>query len=334
MTQTSSTETTIGLGWAPSTDNVGVAGYGVYLAGVRIATTSSPGHTLATLACATTYTVGVDAYDAAGSRSARATLVVSTRSCLSDTSPPSVPQNQTIGGITQSSFTMSWSPASDNVGVTGYAIYRDGARIATTSATSYAYTGLTCGTTYTVGLQALDAAGNASDIRYATGPASTSACPGSPLPPADTQAPTAPNGLAVGGQTQNGLTLNWNAATDNVGVTGYGVYRNSTSVDSTNSTTRSYSFTGLACGTAYSVAVDAVDAAGNRSARATLNGETSACPPSPPSPPPPSPPTAGLANVWVDLEWWFVCAFGLAGRVCGWVGVRELVCGVRCGSVW
>ncbi len=169
LTQTSSTETAIGLGWAPSTDNVGVAGYGVYLAGVRIATTSSPGYTLAALACATTYTVGVDAYDAAGSRSARATLVVATRGCPDrHVSRRRFRRTRRSVGFTQTSFTMSWGPATDNVGVTGYAVYLDGARIATTTATSYTYTGLTCGTTYTVGLEALDAAGNASDIRYAT----------------------------------------------------------------------------------------------------------------------------------------------------------------------
>ena len=41
LTQTGVTETTVGLGWAASSDNVGVAGYGVYLGGVRIASTSS-----------------------------------------------------------------------------------------------------------------------------------------------------------------------------------------------------------------------------------------------------------------------------------------------------
>ena len=265
LSQTSSTETTIGLGWAPSTDNVGVAGYGVYLGGVRIATTSSPGHTLATLACATTYTVGVDAYDAAGSRSARATLVVSTRGCLSDTSPPSVPQNQTIGGITQSSFTMSWSPASDNVGVSGYAIYRDGARIATTSSTSYTYTGLSCGTTYTVGLQALDAAGNASDVRYASGPASTAACPSSN----DTSPPSAPAGLTVGTVTQSSVSVSWSPSSDNVAVAGYGYYRNGSLVG--NGTGTGYTFSGLTCGSSYTLGVDAFDAAGNRSGRASLS---------------------------------------------------------------
>ena len=107
-------------------------------------------------------------------------------------------------------------------------------------------------------------------------------------PPADTQAPTAPTGLAVGDPTQNGVTLSWNASSDNVGVTGYGVYRDGTNVGSTNPSTRSYNATGLACGTTYSFAVDAADAAGNRSTRTTLSGTTSACT---------SPPPSGVINV-------------------------------------
>ncbi len=72
LSQTGVTQSTMWAStWTASSDNVGVAGYGVYLAGVRIATTSSPGYTFASLTCGTTYTAGVDAYDAAGGRSAR-----------------------------------------------------------------------------------------------------------------------------------------------------------------------------------------------------------------------------------------------------------------------
>ena len=102
-----------------------------------------------------------------------------------------------------------------------------------------------------------------------------------PGPPADTQAPSAPTGLTAGGQTGTSVNLSWHASTDNVGVTGYGAYRNSTAVGSTSAATRSYSFTGLTCGTSYTFAVDAYDAAGNRSARASLTASTVACPPPP-----------------------------------------------------
>ena len=264
LTQTGVTQSTVGLTWTASSDNVGVAGYGIYLAGVRIASTSSPGYTFASLTCGTTYSAGVDAYDAAGSRSAVATLFVATAACSGDTQAPSAPQNQSIAAVTESSFRMSWSAATDDVGVTGYAVYLDGAKVGTTTGTSYTYTGLTCGTAYTVGLEAFDAAGNTSDLAQATGPAATSAC----TPAPDTQAPSAPGNLTVGTLSQTSASVSWSASSDNVGVAGYGYYRGGSLVGSGTGT--SYAFTGLACGTGYSLAIDAYDAAGNRSAKTSI----------------------------------------------------------------
>ena len=293
LTQTGVTQSTVGLTWTASSDNVGVAGYGIYLAGVRIASTSSPGYTFASLTCGTTYSAGVDAYDAAGSRSAVATLFVATAACSGDTQAPTAPQNQSIAAVTESSFRMSWSAATDNVGVTGYAVYLNGAKVGTTTGTSYTYTGLTCGTAYTVGLEAFDAAGNTSNLTQATGPASTSAC----TPAPDTQAPSSPGNLTLGAVSQTSASVSWSASSDNVGVTGYGYYRGGSLVASGTGT--SYAFTGLACGTGYSLAIDAYDAAGNRSAKATIAATTNACSPPPPPPPPPVP---GGANLWVDTS--------------------------------
>ena len=99
--------------------------------------------------------------------------------------------------------------------------------------------------------------------------------PPPPPPPADTQAPTAPSGLTASGQTQTQITLSWTASSDNVGVTGYSRYSNGTL--SSSGTGTSFSFTGLACGTSYTLAVDAYDAAGNRSTRPSISASTLAC---------------------------------------------------------
>ena len=80
----------------------------------------------------------------------------------------------------------------------------------------------------------------------------------------DTTAPSAPSGLAATGTTASSTTLNWTAATDNVGVTGYQIIRNGAQVATTTST--SYTDTGLSAATSYSYTVKAVDAAGNVSA--------------------------------------------------------------------
>ena len=80
-------------------------------------------------------------------------------------------------------------------------------------------------------------------------------------PVLDTQAPTAPTTLAASGITTSALTLTWNASTDNVGVTGYNVYRNGVLWGTT--TTTSANITGLQPSTTYSFYVTARDAANN-----------------------------------------------------------------------
>ncbi|NRS87988.1 Zn-dependent metalloprotease [Flavobacterium sp. 7E] len=80
----------------------------------------------------------------------------------------------------------------------------------------------------------------------------------------DTTAPTAPTSLAASGTTATTTTLSWNAATDNVAVTGYDVYQGSTLKATVTTTT--YSVTGLTTGTAYIYTVKAKDLAGNVSA--------------------------------------------------------------------
>jgi hypothetical protein len=90
---------------------------------------------------------------------------------------------------TQTGIGLRWDAASDNVGVTGYRIYRNGTRVATVTATSYTLNDLTCGTSYTIGLSAIDAAGNESNRAEATGATSTSACDPDPT---QTPAPTLP----------------------------------------------------------------------------------------------------------------------------------------------
>ena len=97
--------------------------------------------------------------------------------------------------------------------------------------------------------------------------------------PADTQAPSVPSGLASSAVTQTAFTLTWSASTDNVGVTGYQVFRNGTSVGTPTATT--FAVTGLTAGTSHAMTVRARDAAGNWSAQsAALNVTTASAPPS------------------------------------------------------
>lgn len=80
----------------------------------------------------------------------------------------------------------------------------------------------------------------------------------------DTTAPTAPTGLTASATSSSQVNLSWTASTDNVGVTGYDVFRGGVLIGS--STTTAYNDTGLSASTAYSYTVKAKDAAANISA--------------------------------------------------------------------
>lgn len=83
----------------------------------------------------------------------------------------------------------------------------------------------------------------------------------------DITAPTVPTGLTVGATTASSVSLSWTAATDNVAVTSYQVFRNGAIVGTAASP--SFTDTGLAAVTAYTYTVRARDAAGNVSAAST-----------------------------------------------------------------
>lgn len=79
----------------------------------------------------------------------------------------------------------------------------------------------------------------------------------------DTQNPTAPT-LSSTGHTDTTVDLSWSGATDNVGVTGYDVYRDG-SLIANDITTTTYQATGLTASTSYDFKVRAIDAAANES---------------------------------------------------------------------
>jgi chitodextrinase len=151
---------------------------------------------------------------------------------------------------------LTWTASTDNVGVTGYKIFRGGTQVATSATTSFSDAGLTPGTTYTYTVSAFDAASNES---AQSAPASAT------TPAPDTQAPTTPTNLTATATSPSAVNLTWTASTDNVGVTGYKIFRNGTQV-ATSSTT-SFSDTGLTAATTYTYTVSAFDAAQNNSAQ-------------------------------------------------------------------
>jgi len=80
----------------------------------------------------------------------------------SDTQAPAVPANLGATAVSSSAINLSWTASTDNVGVTGYKVFRDSTQIATATTTSYSDTGLSPSTTHVYTVSAFDAAGNTS----------------------------------------------------------------------------------------------------------------------------------------------------------------------------
>src|SRR6185503_10910001 len=93
----------------------------------------------------------------------------------------------------------------------------DFAQIATPTGTSFSDTGLTGSTPYRYRVRAVDAANN-------SGAYSNTSSATTETPP-DTTAPSAPGTLTSTAVSSTQIDLNWGAATDDVGVTGYRVER-------------------------------------------------------------------------------------------------------------
>ncbi|MBU1260254.1 MAG: DUF4968 domain-containing protein [Planctomycetes bacterium] len=95
-----------------------------------------------------------------------------------DTEAPSVPQNLTVTNVTGSSVSLSWDSSTDNVGVAGYKLYRNGIEIGASAGTTYTNTGLISSTTYTYTVSAYDAQGNDSAQSNAVQATTAEADPG------------------------------------------------------------------------------------------------------------------------------------------------------------
>jgi chitodextrinase len=161
ITAASTTQTSTVLSWSGATDNVAVTGYDVYKDGVLLTSTTATTFTVSGLTVSTTYVFTVKAKDAAGNVSV-ASNSVSVTTLTPDTTAPTAP-SLVASGTTASSTNLSWSGATDNIGVTGYNVYQGTTLLgSTTTATSFTVTGLTPSTTYTFYVQAKDAAGNIS----------------------------------------------------------------------------------------------------------------------------------------------------------------------------
>lgn len=204
------TTSSVLLTWNASSDASGVAGYEVYRDGNKIATVVGTTYTDAPVTSNVTYSYTVVAFDAAGNFAAasaplsvkpnQASLNVTVSGQLSGdlvaqldlvapTAPTGLAAVTTAISGTNSSVLLTWTGSTDNVGVAGYEVYRNGVKIATVTTTSYTDPSVASGVTYSYTVKAFDAAGNRSAFSTA-------------LSVTPNQASL---GVTVGGQVNTGL---------------------------------------------------------------------------------------------------------------------------------
>ncbi len=179
---------------------------------------------------------------------------------LPDSQPPSQPANLKIVLKTDTAITLAWDVSDDNIGVTEYEVFNDSTMITTSTTNSCAINNLSPSTTYNFTVKAKDAAGNISNASNLISATTDIA--------ADTSSPTLPSNLTIVSKTATSVTLQWNASTDNIGVTEYQILNNSDII--ATSTTNSATINGLTPSITYNLTVKAKDAAGNTSEASNL----------------------------------------------------------------
>ena len=203
-----------------------------------------------------------------------------------DTSAPTAPSGLAASAVSASRVDLSWSAASDNVGVTGYEVERcqgagcsSFAAVTTVTTLAWSDTGRSPGTSYSYRVRARDAAGN-------TGPYSGVAT--AVTPAAVDNPPSAPSGLSASASGSSQVNLSWTAATDDFGVASYEVERCqgagcSGFVQVATTASTSLADTGLVASTSYSYRVRARDTGNQVGPYSSVASATTGAAPPPPS---------------------------------------------------
>ncbi|THF82266.1 hypothetical protein E6C55_07345 [Cohnella fermenti] len=262
VTASAKTSGSVSLSWTASTDNVGVTGYEIYRGDVKVGTSTTTTYTDSGLSASTEYRYAVKAYDAAGNVStASSTLAVTTDA-------PAASNAATIY------YKRGYSTPYFHYAPTGGTWTTSPGKAMTASTDYSGYSVITVDLGTATSMQAVFNNGSGTwdnnggknytfqqgTWTYDSGTI-TAGAPASAL--VDTTAPSAPTNVAAASASASTATVSWLSSTDNVGVTGYVIYRDGTKVGT--STTTTYADSGLAANTTYSYTVKATDAAGNLS---------------------------------------------------------------------
>ena len=263
----------IALSWQPALPAGRVLAYELLRGDVRVALSEETRAVDRNLKPGTRYCYSVRTVDVAAGQASAPCAAVCTRTL--DTSAPTPPLGVKVTARPGNGTELSWSPSTDDVGVTAYEVFRGEERVASVGVTFARDEGLTPGKEYCWKVTALDAAGNRSA-------ASEPAC----ATLVDTTAPTVPVRVTANAAGERIVDLAWEASQDDVGVVRYEIERaGAPLLAATGTAAREL---GLGPARRYCFAVRACDAAGNCSAPAP-----EACATTPDLTPPTSPPKFG-----------------------------------------
>ena len=248
---------TVRLNWSLAVDSRPVDYYKIYRNGTLIGTSLTTTYDDTTATATHNYTYGVSSVINYINESTQVTVV-------DNSVVPLIPTNLTATVNSGTQITLTWSATTVSGGtISAYVLRRDGVIVnGSANALSYINTGLTQNTTYSYTISAIDNIGNESEQSLAI-TAKTF----------DTAAPSVPTGLTATAVSPTQINLSWNPSNDNVGVTGYKLYRGATLINGSSSAT-SYSNTGLTASTLYSYTVSAFDARNNTSAASAAASAT------------------------------------------------------------
>ncbi len=252
LATTTVTSTSISFSWTAATDDTAVVAYNIFRNGLYVASTTGTRYTITGLTPLSSHSITVQAYDAVRNKSARSVPLAVTTAPPPDTTVPNVPTNLTFSDLTGMSVVVRWDASTDNVGVTGYNVYVNGVVVKTVTNPATTLIDLSNLTTYSISIQAVDAEKNRSARSTALS-----------VTTLDSTASSAPTNVASSNVTKTGARVTWTAATDNVAVTFYNIYRNGTYVATVSGTTTSFNLKNLTAGTSYNITVRAIDAAKN-----------------------------------------------------------------------
>ncbi|MEP7379018.1 MAG: hypothetical protein ABI725_05580 [Chloroflexota bacterium] len=242
----------VALSWSAATDDLFVESYQLSRDGVLVGTTYGTSFVDANPPEAATHTYSVSSVDGAGNVGP---TVVGEPVFVADTTKPGSPPSLSATATGPHSVVVAWKAASDNVGVTGYQVSRDGTPLARLPDTTYTDSAAPDGTGLTYQVRAVDAAGN-------IGPASSAH-----MSLTDVSPPTLTGALTLSVGPDGSIDVLWPFGSDNVSVTGYAISRDGVALTTVLDT--AYSDRGLAQAANHSYSVVAMDAAGNASGALT-----------------------------------------------------------------